>query len=73
MMKHNQTNPELAFWVNEYLLHRGQVQMINLTTLQQMSTAFKEVAEDQDRVGWGEFLHGKVSNNSGRSRTLTAF
>ncbi len=33
MMKCNQTDSELAFWVNEYLLHRGQLQMINLTTL----------------------------------------
>jgi hypothetical protein len=61
MTKRNQTNPELAFWVKEYLLHRGQVRMINLTTLRQMSTAFKEVAEGQDGIGWGKFLHGKVS------------
>ena len=26
-----------------------------------MSTAFKEVAEGQDGIGWGKFLHGKVS------------
>jgi hypothetical protein len=37
MNKRNQTNPELAFWINEYLLHR---QMTNLTTLQLMSHAF---------------------------------
>ena len=26
-----------------------------------MSTAFMEVAERQDGIGWEEFLHGKVS------------
>ena len=61
MAKRNQTNPELIFWVREYLLHRGQVRMTNLTTLRRMSTAFSEVAQSQDGIGWVEFLHGKVS------------
>jgi hypothetical protein len=61
MKRCNQTDPELAFWTNEYLLHRGQVGMNNLTTLCPMSPAFWEVAESQDEIGWCEFLHGKVS------------
>jgi hypothetical protein len=61
MAKRNQTDPELIFWVREYLLHRGQVRMRNLTTLRRMSTAFSEVAQSQDGIGWVEFLHGKVS------------
>jgi len=61
MITRNQTDPELVFWVNGYLLHRWQVQMVKLTTLHQMSTAFTEVAEGQDGIDWGEFLHGKVS------------
>jgi hypothetical protein len=47
MAARNQTDPELIFWVNEYLLHHGQVRMINLTTLRRMSLAFMEVAESQ--------------------------
>jgi hypothetical protein len=58
MRTHNRTDPELAFWINEYLLHRGQESMANLGV---MSTAMREVAESQDEIGWVEFLHGKVS------------
>jgi hypothetical protein len=55
MHKCNQTNGELAFWINEYLLHRGQVLMTNLAKIWTM------VAQGQDRIGWVESLHGKVS------------
>jgi hypothetical protein len=58
----NQTQPKLAFWITEYLLHRGQVHMANLATLQPMSPALKEVAASKDMIGWCEFLRGKVSN-----------
>jgi hypothetical protein len=61
MKRHNQTDPELAFWINEYLLHRGQVQMTNLTALRPMSPAFWEVTKSQDEIGWCKFLHGKTS------------
>jgi hypothetical protein len=50
MKRQNQTEAELAFWINQYLLHRGQVQMINLATHQLMSPAFGEVAESQDGI-----------------------
>jgi hypothetical protein len=55
---HNRTDPKLTFWINEYLLHRGQESMANLLV---MSTAMREVAESQNEIGWVEFLHGKVS------------
>ncbi len=58
MGTHNRTDPELAFWINEYLLHRGQESMANLGV---MSTAMRKVPESQDEFGWVEFLHGKVS------------
>ncbi len=61
MKRRNQTDPELAFWINEYLLHRGQEQMTNLATLHPMSPVFWEVAEIQDEIGWCKFLQGKVS------------
>jgi hypothetical protein len=35
--------------------------MVNLAMLRPMSAALREVAESQDRIGWVEFLHGKVT------------
>ncbi len=35
--------------------------MINLAMLRPMSAALREAVESQDRIGWVEFLHGKVS------------
>ena len=61
MARKNQKDPELIFWVREYLLHCSQVRMTNLATLRRMSTAFAEVAQSQVSIGWVEFLHGKVS------------
>jgi hypothetical protein len=58
MRTHNRTDPKLAFWINEYLLHRGQELMSNLG---EMSKAMGEVAASQDKIGLVEFLHGKVS------------
>jgi hypothetical protein len=64
MKRPNQADPELEFWINEYSLHRGQVQMTNLATLRPMSPAFWEVVESQDEIGWCVFLHGKVSTKT---------
>ncbi len=61
MQRGNQTDTELAFWIREYLLPRGQVRMANLATLRPMLAALREVAESQDIFGWIELLHGKVS------------
>jgi hypothetical protein len=61
MHKQNQTNSKLTFWINEYLLHRGQVQMTNLVMIQIMSVAMYKVVQGQDRIRWVEFLNGKVS------------
>jgi hypothetical protein len=57
----NQTDSKLAFWIKEYLLHQGQVQMTNLIRIWPMSAAMYKVAQSQDVIGWTEFLHGKVS------------
>ncbi len=59
MNKGHQTESELAFWVTQYLLHRGQVWMANLAMLRPMSKTLQEGAESLDLIGWGEFLHGK--------------
>ncbi len=71
MQKHNQTNSKLAFWINEYLLHRGQVQMTNLVIILPMSAAMYKVTQGQDKIGWVEFLHGKVLTKYGKSNKPT--
>jgi hypothetical protein len=58
MRTHNRMDPKLTFWINEYLLHHEQDPMANLGV---MSTVMREVAESQDKIGWVEFLHGKLS------------
>ena len=35
--------------------------MANLATLRPMSAALREAVENQDKIGWIEFLHGKVT------------
>jgi hypothetical protein len=60
MHKQNQTDSKLAFWINEHLLHRGQVQMTNLVMIWKMSAAMYKVTQGQDKIGWVKFLHGKV-------------
>ncbi len=61
MHKQNQTDSKVTFWINEFLLHRGQVQMTILVMMWKMSAAMYENAQGQDRIRWVEFLHGKVS------------
>jgi hypothetical protein len=61
MNRSHQTEPELAFWVIQYLLHRGQVRMANLAMLRPMSKTLQEEAKSQDLIGWDKFLHCKVS------------
>jgi hypothetical protein len=53
MQTHNRTDPKLAFWINEYLLHHEKESMANLGV---MSTAMREVAESQDEIGWVDFF-----------------
>ncbi len=66
MTNQNQTDSKLAFWIREYHLHRGQVQMTNLIMIWPMSAAMYEVAQSQDAIGWMEFLHGKISTKMGK-------
>jgi hypothetical protein len=61
MTNQNQTDNKLAFWIREYLLHRGQVQMSNLLMIWPKSAAMYKVAQSQDAIEWTEFLHGKIS------------
>jgi hypothetical protein len=51
MNRSHQTEPELTFWVIQYLLHRGQVWIANLSMLRPMSKTLQEAAESQDLIG----------------------
>ncbi len=58
----NQTDAELAYWIEKYLIFWGTWSFTSLVNASgggssQMLTA----AASQDLIGWTEFLHGKVS------------
>lgn len=56
-MGRKQTEPELAFWIGRTLRLRGSLQGI---MWDKMSEAVRGVIEDVFRIGWVEFLHGKI-------------
>ncbi len=67
MKDHNQTDTELAYWIEKYLIFRGTWSFTSLVNAgggrsSQMLTA----VASQDLIGWTEFLHGNVSKEIGR-------
>ena len=54
---HNRTEPELAYWIGKVLRLRGSV---NAIPWHQMTEGVRRVVEDVFRIGWVEFLHGKI-------------
>jgi hypothetical protein len=66
MNNHNQTDAELAYWIDKYLMFRGTWSFTSLVNAggggsPQIHTA----AASQDLFGWTEFLHGKGSKEIG--------
>jgi hypothetical protein len=66
MNNHNQTDAELAYWIEKYLIFWGTPSFTSLVNAggsgsSQMLTA----TASQDLIGWTEFLHGKVSKEIG--------
>jgi hypothetical protein len=62
MRQNERTDPELAYWVEKYLLFRGTRSLTSLVAEDTFaSTDVKVAAVGQDLIGWTEFLHGKVS------------
>jgi hypothetical protein len=66
MKDHNQTDAELAYWIEKYLIFQGTWSFTSLLNAggggsSQILTA----AASQDLIGWIEFLHGKVSKEIG--------
>jgi hypothetical protein len=60
MHEHNQTDAELTYWIEKYLLFRGTWTMSSIVR-DLGSSQIRGRAASQDRIGWVEFLHGNVS------------
>jgi hypothetical protein len=62
MQDHSQTDPELAFWIEKYLLFCGTRSFSSLVGEGGPATPLvSTAAASQDHIGWVEFLHRKVS------------
>jgi hypothetical protein len=60
MHEYDRTDPELAYWIEKYLLFWGTQTMSSLVW-NLGSNQIRGAAASQDTIGWVEFLHGKVS------------
>ena len=58
LQQDDKTEPELAYWLPKFLLMRGQKRFARLGP---MSPTLMQIADSQDKIGWVELLHGKVS------------
>ncbi len=62
MQQNNHTDPELAYWIEKYLLFRGTRSFASLVAEGGFGPFDVRVAAvGQDLIRWTEFLHGKVS------------
>jgi hypothetical protein len=62
MRQSDRTDPELAYWIEKYLLFRGTRSFASLVAEGGFgSLDIRVAAVGQDLIGWTEFLHGKVS------------
>jgi hypothetical protein len=62
MRQNDRTDPELAYWIEKYLLFRGTRSFASLVAEGGFGSLDVRVAAvGQDLIGWTEFLHGKVS------------
>jgi hypothetical protein len=59
------THPAIAFWVLKYLLARGRCSFTDLCHYCppgiEMPQMIQDLAEEQDAIGWRDFLEGKIS------------
>ena len=54
------TNPELGYWIPKYILGRG---LIPFAELGRMSPAMARLAASQDKIGWRNFMEGRISKH----------
>ena len=57
MAKDNNTDPGVLYWIPKYIRGRGRLQF---TELGSMSSSMKEIAKEQDIIGWRNFTEGRV-------------
>lgn len=57
--KSGKTDPELAYWIPKYTLARGT---ITFQDMGNMSPSVKRLAEEQDAIGWRNFMEGRLSS-----------
>ena len=61
MHKNNRTDPDLAYWIEKYLLFRGTRSFVSLVKEGGLGSQDVWLAvASQDLIGWTKFLHGKV-------------
>ncbi len=62
MCQNDRTDPELAYWIEKYLLFHGTRSFTSLVAEDEFALIDVRVAAiGQDLIGWTEFLHRKVS------------
>ena len=54
------TDPELCYWIIQYLLLCGERTMLDLG---KKSPAMTEIAKDLDMIGWTDVLHGRLPHS----------
>ena len=60
MVSGGKTNPEIAYWVPKYILFRGTR---NFADMGMMSPSMRALAESQDKIGWRNFMEGRISTH----------
>ena len=58
LCEHDNSHPEIAYWVPKYILCRGAIKFAELGN---MSPEMRRTAEAQDRIGWRNFMEGRIS------------
>ena len=59
LYKSDKTDPELAYWIPKYIMGRGTIKFQDLGP---MSPSVQRLAEEQDLIGWRNFMEGRVSS-----------
>ncbi len=60
MAKGGKTNPEIVYWVPKYILFRGTKRFEDMG---HMSPMMRELARSQDKIGWRNFMEGRISTH----------
>lgn len=67
LQQHDNSHPEIAYWVPKYILCRGKVRF---SELGKMSPAMHRLAVSQDKIGWRNFMEGRITTEFGKMQQL---